>query len=448
MRIGVDARLMYHQPAGISKYTLNLLQAFAELRSMPNNGVRGRGMRDQLASKPSPTIDDLDFVIFQHRKHLSPIIRKLGFRRSTLYSPTHTRLEQFTLPIELLPYSLDLFHSPDFIPPLNSPVPTVITVHDLAFLHWPHFITEDSATFYGQIDRAVTRTKHIIVPSESTKKDLVAQLGVPAAMVTVIYEAANPRYRPLPIEPTQAEVVRKYKIPEKYIFFVGTIEPRKNVDGLLRAFRYLQDKYKLNDVGLVIAGGYGWLYDEIMQTVEELGLGKRAFFLGRVPDEDLWKLYVAARCHVHAAHYEGFGLPPLEAMACGTPTIVSNISSLPEVVGDAALLVDPTDTEEIAVAMHRLLTDETLHAEMRTKGIQRAKCYSWLEAALQTAAVYRHVLDPEADPMDVIDEADRSLEMRGTNNALNSKDNRRIGETTLPEGGPEQETPEQTTLCC
>lgn len=375
MRIGVDARLIYHQPAGISRYTWHLLQALAKINQQD------------------------EFIVFQHRKQHPPLITQQNFYRRTLYSPAHHPLEQWVLPVELLRFSLDLLHSTDFIPPLYSATPAVITVHDLAFLHWPHFVTKDSAAYYGQIDRAIRHARHIIVPSEHTKRDLIGQLGAPENKVSVIYEAADPHFQPLPIEATRAEVVQKYKIPPNYILFVSTIEPRKNVAGLLTAFQHLREKYTTPDVGLVLAGSQGWLYEETLEMVDKLNLRQYTFFLGRVSDEELRKLYVAARCHVHPAHYEGFGLPPLEAMACGTPTIVSNSSSLPEVVGDAALLVSPQDPEEIAVAMHRLLSDNTLHAELREKGLRRAKCFSWESAARSTMEVYRKAVDPAVAPV-------------------------------------------------
>jgi glycosyltransferase involved in cell wall biosynthesis len=367
MRIGLDARLMYHQPAGISRYTNHIVQAMAKLDT------------------------DDEFITFQHRSHDTPLMEQPNFRRATLFAPVHTRLEQWLLPLELIRFQLDLLHSTDFIGPLYSGVPTVITVHDLAFLHWPHFLTKDSAAYYSQIDRAVRHAKHIIVPSESTRQDLIGQLGVPHANVSVIYEAADERFTPLPLAPTREEVRRRYGLPASFILFVGTIEPRKNVDGLLRAFHHLRSRYGMADTGLAIAGGRGWLANEVEELVRELELGNSVYLLGRVADEDLHKLYVAARVHVHAAHYEGFGLPPLEAMACGTPTVVSNVSSLPEVVNDAALLVNPDNWEEIAVAMHRLLTDDDLHLELRTKGLQRAQCFSWQQTARQTLDVYRAV---------------------------------------------------------
>ncbi len=299
------------------------------------------------------------------------------------------------LPLELHRFSLDLIHGTDFIPPLRSQIPAVITVHDLAFLHWPHLVTPDSAAYYGQIDRAVQHVKQIIVPSESTKDDAVALFGVPDSKINVIAEAADPLFRPLPIEQTRRDVMARHGIPEKYIFFVSTIEPRKNVNGLLRAFRILLDRYNVHDTALVLAGSEGWLYEDTMALVDELGLQDKTVFLGRVTDPELLKLYVGAQCHVHPALYEGFGLPPLEAMACGTPTIVSNVSSLPEVVNDAALLVNPEDHEEIAVAIYRLLTNDDLHAELRRKGLQQAKYFSWDKAASATLDVYRKVVESE-----------------------------------------------------
>ena len=369
MRIGVDARLMHHQRAGISKYTWHLLQALAK-----------------------QDLDD-EFITFQHRKHRESIIRSANFRRATLYSPVHTRLEQVLLPLELLRFPLDLIHATDFIQPLHSRVPAVITVHDLAFLHYPHFMTARSAAYYSQIDRAVRNAAAIIVPSESTKQDLIAMLGVDNARINVIYEAAAEMFTPLPIDAASESVRREYGLVQPYILCVGTIEPRKNIIGLLHAFQHLRTRYNMQEVTLALAGGKGWLYEETLDTVNKLELNGSVSFLGRVSDESLHNLYAAARCTVHPAFYEGFGLPPLESMACGTPTIVSNVSSLPEVVQDAALLVDPNTSEEIAVAMHRLISDDALHGELSEKGLRRAGCFSWDRAATATLEVYRKVAD-------------------------------------------------------
>lgn len=379
MRIGLDARLIYYQPAGISRYTWHLLQAMAELDAQD------------------------EFLVFQHRKHRTPLVNQANFRRVTLLAPAHHRLEQYFLSVELPRFGLDVLHSTDFIPPLYTSTKSVITVHDLAFLHYPHFLTSQSAAYYGQIDKAVVHARHVIVPSEHTRHDLIGQMGAPSDKVSVIYEAANPSFRPIPVEPARQAMRKKYDIPDTYVFFVGTIEPRKNIAGLLQSFHLLRTKYGRTDVGLVIAGGKGWLFDETLEQVRQLHLEDSTFFLGRVGDEELHQLYVGARAHIHPAYYEGFGLPPLEAMACGTPTIVSNVSSLPEVVGDAALLVNPNDREEIAVAMDRLLSDDALHAELRAKGLQRAQLFSWERAARQTLEVYRKVA--AAQPVPVVQPA-------------------------------------------
>lgn len=369
MRVGIDARLTYHQQAGIGRYTKHLIEELSQLDR------------------------DTTYTVFQHRKQREPLSDAPNFRRRTLFAPVHTRVEQPMLAAELSLHSLDLLHSIDFIPPFHSSIPSVITIHDLAFLQWPHFLTESHAEYYSQIDRAVSHAHHIIVPSESTKNDVVGHLGASPKKISVIYEAAARMYCPLPKEICRKAMQEKYGIPENYVFFVSTIEPRKNLSGLLTAFYHLQKYYNVEDTGLVLAGKPGWLYEEVYRKVEQLGLGSSTYFIGRVPDEDLHQLFVGARCHVHPAFYEGFGLSPLEAMASGTPTIVSNTSSMPEVVGDAGLIVDPADCEEIAVAMHRLLTEEELHLELSQKGLQRASVFSWNRAAEETLAVYRMIFD-------------------------------------------------------
>ncbi len=232
------------------------------------------------------------------------------------------------------------------------------------------------------------RASQIIAVSESTKRDLVKMLGVREDKISVIYEAADPLFRPDDRLAALRHVQTVYGLSDEFILFVGTIEPRKNIGGLLRAYRRMRDDYKLPH-GLVLAGAPGWLSDDVYELVDKLDLRPHCHFLGRVSAPDLRYLYNAASCLVHPAFYEGFGLTPLEAMACGTPVVVSNVSSLPEVVGDAALLVDPLCDDEITVALWRVLSDSALAAELRTKGLQRAAVFSWQRAAQQTMAVYR-----------------------------------------------------------
>ena len=367
MHIGIDARLVYYTRAGIGQYTLHLAQALA--RSFP---------QDQ-------------FTLLQDRRHRTPLVKSANVDVATSFVPSHHRLEQRLLPLVVRGLHTDVFHSPDFIPPLQAQGRFVITIHDLAFLIYPHFLTQDSARYYGQIDRAVRHASQIIAVSESTKNDVVRMLGAPAEKITVIHEAADPVFVPMDRKAALQYVRSIYEIPEEFILFVSTIEPRKNVSGLLRAYRRLVDDYKLMPP-LALVGAKGWLQDSVEAEVARLGLESYCHFLGRVSTPDLLNLYNAARCLVHPAFYEGFGLTPLEAMACGTPAIVSNVSSLPEVVGDAALLVDPSHDEEITVALWRILTDQALWEELQAKGFQRAAAFSWERSAEQTMAVYQKAI--------------------------------------------------------
>jgi len=367
MRIGIDARLVYYSQAGITQYTLRLIQGLAEIDR------------------------ENEFIILQSRKDKHTIaVDKPNFKRVSLWTPSHHRLEQYTLHIEISGLDLDVLHSPDFIPPFRSSYKSIITVHDLAFLLYPHFLTRESARYYGQIDQAVKRADHIIAVSESTKRDTIRLLGVPEHKITVIYESANRIYQPINDHEILERTRDKYRINRDFILFVGTIEPRKNVPTLLRAYRQLLDSYK-TDVKLVIVGRRGWLSEEVFTLVDQLKLGDDVLFLGRVPIEDLLYLYNAAQLLVQPSFYEGFGLPPLEAMACGTPVVVSNVSSLPEVVGDAGVLVDPQEVSELTVAIWRVLTDSALRNDLITKGLRRARCFSWEKTALQTLELYQRV---------------------------------------------------------
>jgi glycosyltransferase involved in cell wall biosynthesis len=368
MRIGIDARLVYYSRAGIGQYIMRLAEALASLK---------------------PYHDD--FVLLQSRKDNTRIVNGHHFNRVSLWTPSHHRLEQTTLRLEIGRLRLDVLHSPDFIPPFQRNCKSVITVHDLAFLLYPHFLTKEAARYYGQIDQAVHRTDHIIAVSQSTRQDTIKLLGVPERKITVIHEAAHPIYRPVDPEEARRHVAGTYGIDREYILFVSTIEPRKNLPGLLQAYRKLLDDYKRPE-GLVLAGSRGWLSEEVYDTVKALNLDDRVRFVGRVPSEDLLYLYNAAQLLVHPSFYEGFGLPPLEAMTCGTPIIASNVSALPEVVGDAAILIDPHDVEGLTVAMWRVLTDQDLRASLAAKGLKRAKMFSWQRAAQETLDVYRRVV--------------------------------------------------------
>jgi glycosyltransferase involved in cell wall biosynthesis len=368
MRVGIDARLVYYSQAGIGQYIIHLVKGLASV--------------DQ----------ENEYVLLQSRKDDTDILEQPNFKRVSLWTPSHHRLERYSLNVELMRLGLDVLHSPDFIPPHRPSCRSVITVHDLAFLLYPHFLTKESARYYGHIDQAVRWTDHIIAVSESTRRDTIQHLGVPEDKITVVYEAANPIYRPVDRAEAQEQVRNRTGVDGPYVLFVGTIEPRKNVPTLLRALWQLGQCYK-QDVRLVLAGGRGWLFEDAFAVVEELDLQDRVHFVGRVSSEDLLYLYNAADLLTLPAFYEGFGLPPLEAMACGLPVVVSNVASLPEVVGDAGLLVDPHDVDELTVAMWRVLNDDALRQEMREKGLRQATRFSWERAARETLEIYRLVYE-------------------------------------------------------
>ena len=369
MRIGIDARLVFHRQAGISWYTIRLLRALAAIDA------------------------ENEYVLLQHRRQTEPIIQAPQFAAKPALTPVHHRFEQWPLSLETWLMDLDLIHSPDFIPPLHNRIPAVITVHDLGFLLYPNFVTKQSARYYGQTELAVRRAQRIIAVSQSTRNDLIRLVGAPESKISVIYEAADPVFQPMSRPEALGQLQRAgIAVPDEFILFVGTIEPRKNLGALLHAYQRLRNDYD-SALPLVLAGAEGWLSQNILDLVRQLDLGDSVHFTGAIPDnETLCALYNLATMLTHPAYYEGFGLTPLEAMACGTSVICSNAGSLPEVVGDAALLVPPDDVEAWTVAMHRMLRDEGLRSELSAKGRDRAAQFSWEKAARETLEVYRQAV--------------------------------------------------------
>jgi glycosyltransferase involved in cell wall biosynthesis len=374
MRIGFDARLVYYQQAGIGQYILQLVQGVARLTNPSRQGEKGS-----------------THELWVFRSHKAPPLELPAWvHQAKLWTPSHHRYESTALVAELTTKRLALLHSPDFIPPFGGRFRSVITIHDLNFIHFPQFLTPESARYYGQIHRAVARADHLLTDSNWTREDVITSLEVPPERVTTVHLAAAQVYRPITDQQEVRRAVMRYGLPSDFIIFVGTLEPRKNVPTLLRALRRLHDRGY--DVHLAIVGRKGWLYEEVFSTLTELKLAEQVHFLENVSNKDLARLYNAARCLTLPSYYEGFGLPPLEAMACGTPVVVSNRSSLPEVVGDAGLLIDPDSPEDLSKALAQILDDSQLRASLRQRGLVRASEFSWARAARQTMAVYEQVL--------------------------------------------------------
>ena len=234
------------------------------------------------------------------------------------------------------------------------------------------------------------RSDKIIAVSYSTKQDLMNYFKISDNKIKVIYEAADQIFQPLSSEKVQ-HFKDKYDLNYQYILYVGTLEPRKNIPLIIKAF------YILNKEGfqhkLVIAGKKGWKYKTIYQLIDKLNLQKEVIFIGFIPDNDLPALYNAANLFVYPSLYEGFGLPPLEAMSCGCPVITSNISSLPEVVGDAGIMIDPYSVDELYEAMHKVLINEIVRKDMIKKGLERSQMFSWTKTAEETLKIYKEALN-------------------------------------------------------
>lgn len=353
--IGFDARLTYYRRGGIAAYMQHLLAALAELA-------------------PSEQIKVLHN--FRAAEAISP------FPRINTITPCHHRFESSLLGLELLPRRFDLFHSPDFIPPRLGARKYVITVHDLAFLITTDILTQDAKRYYaGQIGRAVQQADAIIAVSAATKKDIMRLLNVPGDKIHVIWEGVSQHFRVL-----EGQIKLPYDLPREYLLFVGTLEPRKNLVNLLNAYSTLPDAPPL-----VLAGAEGWLAEPIFEAMQPLG--ERVIWLQEVAYADLPALYNRATIHLLPSSYEGFGFPPLEAMACGTPTLISDRGALREVGGEAAYYVDPDDVESIADGIQTLLQDEALRHELRQRGLAHVKQFSWAQAAQQTYSLYQSLLD-------------------------------------------------------
>ncbi len=369
MKVGIDSRLPYYQMGGISQYVLYLLPALAEIDS------------------------DSTYAVYHSRKDSKSYLPEgaSNFKRRKLYTPSHHRLERWALGAELLLQNLDLYHSPDFIPPAFGARKRIITVHDLNFVHYPEFLTTESRRYYlDQIEWAVGEANHIIADSSSTRKDLVEILGVSEGIVTTVYLAANPIYKETRTRDEIEMVLKHFELPEGFILFVGTISPRKNVILLLTAYEHLLKASRVN-VPLVLVGATGWLSTDVLQEIDKQKIRSHVRHLEKVTDHELSCLYGAAGVLALPSYYEGFGLPALEAMHCGCPVISSNRGSLPEIVGEAGPLLDPEDVDSWIESIELILMDDSLREQAISTGYRQAENFTWHRTAEETLEIYRRV---------------------------------------------------------
>ncbi|NIN63988.1 MAG: glycosyltransferase [Anaerolineae bacterium] len=369
MRICIDTSPAVHRRAGLGRYALELTSALLAADS-DNEYVAFYHQRAE--AQVDPPLDRLP--------QLTTNLSTKPWRMSALLG----HLAHF--PQDRLFPGIDLFHATDHLLPRLSRVKTVFTLHDLIFQFYPEMHKPLNRWFLTlMMPRFLRAADAVIAVSECTKKDAVHFYGIEEAKIHVVYEGVNPSFRPAPPE-TVGQMRRKYSLPDNFTLTVGTIEPRKNLTSLLEAYSALRQSGV--ESKLVIAGKKGWLYEGFFRRLSELGLGDEVVLPGFVPDRDLPALYGAADLFVFPSFYEGFGLPVLEAMACGVPVVTSNTSSLPEVAGDAAVLIDPSSVDELVTAMRAVLENHELRAELRAKGLKQAARFSWEKAAKETLAVY------------------------------------------------------------
>jgi glycosyltransferase involved in cell wall biosynthesis len=338
-------------------------------------------------------LGDLDgperYVILRGRRggHIAP----RSVERICLTPPHHV-LERWTLPIDIMtrqPWP-SLLHSVDHVAPAWGPWRSVLTLHDLAFLLYPETHTEASRAYYAASGESARRAQRVIAVSQRTASDAVRLLGVDPARVRVVHEAASPAFFPRAADDLAPIAARLgFDAARRFLLFIGTLEPRKNVPLLLDAFSIVRRQV---DVQLVLVGARGWLDAPIVSAHARSGVGDAARFVGWVDEADLAVLYSHAGAMVLPSLYEGFGLPVLEAMACGAPVICSNAGPLPEVAGDAAVMLPPSDPSAWASAILGVLTSPARHEELRARGFARAAAFSWKRTAEATRDVYREAL--------------------------------------------------------
>jgi glycosyltransferase involved in cell wall biosynthesis len=381
--VGLNAHLLSltqsYRGAGINGYIHQLL------RHLPGALDGGR---------PEP--GDLAFTAFMYDpSFMAPPGLDVVRSRWDTRSPLRRILWEQTY-LAAVSRTLNLIHGLAFAAPIASSCPTVVTVHDLSFLRFPSAFRTANRSYLSSITKASTRrAARVIAVSDSTRQDVINLIGVPAERVVVVPNGVNPEFSPA--DPGDlSEFRQRQGLPTRYILFLGTLEPRKNLVRLVEAYALLrsraQDGAAATIPPLVIAGGKGWFYREIFARVNDLGLGDQVIFPGFLPAEDLPWWYRGAELFVYPSLFEGFGLPVLEAMACGTPTIASRASSLPEVAGDGAILVDPEDVGQLADAMFRVLTTPSLSGQLSAAGLRQAACFPWERTAAATREVYRSVL--------------------------------------------------------
>jgi glycosyltransferase involved in cell wall biosynthesis len=379
MKVAIDVRTVLPNRSGVGNYVLNLIQNLRQVDPEPMYYFlaqkKNLSLLGDLARKQNSFL-----TLFSHENH-----------------PLSDFWEHFILPLRLKRMEIDIFHGPaSLIPFRKDHYGLVVTIHDLVAFLFPETIPLKYGAYMRYLLRqAVKRANRIISVSEHTRQDLMKILNVPSEKITVIHEAPSPIFRPDDKEAVQSRLKNRYGITKKFIYHLGNIEPRKNLIVLLEAFtrvcRELGNEYQL-----VVSGQKGWLIHSLSHFLKNYPMRDQILFTGYIQMEDLPLFMNGAEIFVFPSLYEGFGLPVLEAMSCGTPVISSNRSSIPEIVGSAGVLVDPTDIQNLAERIIHLLREPAERMRLSQLGKEQAARFSWVEAARKTLDVYRLVKDSDS----------------------------------------------------
>jgi glycosyltransferase involved in cell wall biosynthesis len=378
MRIGIDTTPLPKEPVGAGIYIIHLIRSLIA-QCIEDKALAGR----------------FEFFIFAHPngKKLIDIPPTPGINWIILPDkhPSHRLMwEQTILPFWVFQKRIDLLHSLHYTRPVILPCASVVTFHDMTFLLYPHLHTRIKRIVFPKAIRfSAKHSQALIATSENTRQDSIRLLTIPPDKIITVPNGISEDFHPISDTIRLEECRRKYRLPENFILYVGLIEPRKNIPLLLKAYAKLEREIKCPP--LVIVGRYGWMFESLGQQIETLHLKDRVIFTGYLPAQDLPMVYNLAQIFVYPSLYEGFGFPPLEAMACGKPVITTSVSPMIDHVGDAGILVPTQDEEALTEAMKKLLGNRELQKELSDRGRKRAADFTWMRTARETIQVYQRI---------------------------------------------------------
>jgi glycosyltransferase involved in cell wall biosynthesis len=401
MIIGIDGNeANVETKVGISEWAYELLRQLSEYSHVASTVAKAMADEKALADKSAgKQVSSIKYQVYLKTKPREDLPSENTNWKYRVFGPQKL-WTQWRLPLDLYLHKPrpSVFFTPSHYAPRFSPAPLVVSVMDLSYIYFPEmFNKSDLYQLKSWTSYSVKKAKAIITISNSSRNDIINVYGIPEENVHVTYPGIKPVVDLEPHIYSMNELKMKYQIKDKYVLFVGTIQPRKNLERLIEAFSLVintdnaSDKHVLEDLQLVIVGKKGWLYESILAAPGKFGISNNVKFLDFVPSEDLPLLYGHAQCFVLPSLYEGFGLPILEAMKYDCPVITSKVSSMPEAGGDAALYVDPTNTEDIAEKIKKLVQSEKLREELIEKGRKQVKKFSWEKTAKETLEILKEV---------------------------------------------------------